>query len=88
MTHDQGVDMADHVHATLTTNIPVFFCNPIHPGNAAATTTPTAYSTNTSPKAPASIHSQADLDAVAAKLNGYPEKPSTGAPPPKPSTNI
>lgn len=31
ITHDQGVEMADHARFTVRTNIPVFFCEPHSP---------------------------------------------------------
>jgi IS30 family transposase len=56
ITHDQGVELADHARFTLKTNIPVYFCDPHSPWQRG------------------SIYSQADLDAVAAELNGHPRQ--------------
>ena len=61
---------------------------PTRPGSAAATRTPTGCCASTSPKAPTCPSTApACLDQVAAELNSRPRKPSTGGPPPKPSTN-
>ena len=44
--------MACHADFTIATGIPVYFCDPTHPGSAARTRTPTACCASTCPKAP------------------------------------
>jgi transposase, IS30 family len=88
ITHDQGTDMADHAQFTLKTNIPVFFCDPTRPGNAAATKTPMGFSANTSPQAPTAPSTAKPTSTPSPpNLTAAPAKPSTGKPLSKPSTN-
>jgi transposase, IS30 family len=75
ITHDQGVDMADHAQFSLKTNIPVFFCDPHAPWQRGSNENTNGLLRQYFLKgADLSIYSQADLDAVAAELNGRPRQ--------------
>ena len=67
--------MAEHVRFTVDTGVRSTSAIPTAPGSAAATRTPTACSASTFPKGTdLSVHSQAELDAVAVELNGRPRQ--------------
>jgi transposase, IS30 family len=75
MTHDQGADMTDHAHVTLKTNIPVFLCDPHSPWPRGSNENTNRLLRQYFPTGTdLSVHSQADLDAVATKLNGRPQR--------------
>jgi transposase, IS30 family len=75
ITHDQAVEMANHAHFTLKTNIPVFFCEPHSPWQCGSNENTNRLLRQYFPKGTdLSVHSQADLDAVAAKFNGRPQR--------------
>ena len=75
MTHDHGVDMADHAHVTLKTNIPVFFCEPHSPWQRGSNDNTNRLLRQYVPTGTdLSVHSQADLDAITAKLNSRPRE--------------
>ncbi len=78
LTWDQGPEMRDWKPVAIAADIAVFFCDPHapwqHPGSALPTKT-TACSRQYFPKGTdLSVHSQADLDWVAAELNDRPRE--------------
>jgi Integrase core domain len=52
---DQGREMAQHAAFTIASGVPVYFCDPPAPGNAAATRTPTGCCATTSRATPGSV---------------------------------
>src|SRR5271165_4243889 len=52
LTWDRGSEMAHHAVITTKLSLPVFFCDPHHPGSAAPTRTPTDCCANTCTETP------------------------------------
>jgi IS30 family transposase len=73
LTWDHGKEMAEHARFTADTGIPVYFCDPRSPWQRASNQHTNGLLRQYLPRT-ADLHrfSQADLDRIAAELNGRP----------------
>jgi IS30 family transposase len=75
LTWDRGKEMADHVRFTVDTDIGVFFCDPHSPWQRGSSENSNGLLRQYFPKnVDLSVHTRANLNAVARKLNNRPRQ--------------
>ena len=72
VTWDQGKEMAQHVQFTVDSGVQVYFCDPQSPWQRGSNENTNGLLRQYFPKRTPIRHTQAELDAVAAQLNGRP----------------